>query len=197
MAGISGEEEALLARLDRAFAYQRAALTARQLKVVRLWQRTDREYEAIQAVARGPADPRVLSPQQLMRAVEWRRELYRAIRTGRLPYDLTVYRGVRSLQRTFGVHDADAIEDGPTSFRGFTATSVLRRVALEEFTAPAGALMEIAVSAGTPVLWVAGVGSRRLRRQGELLLPDSVTAQLAGRRREEGLAILAMEVTRA
>lgn len=45
MATISDDEEAVLARLDAAFAGQRAALSARQLAVVRAWQRTAREYE--------------------------------------------------------------------------------------------------------------------------------------------------------
>ncbi len=194
MAGILGEEEALLARLDAAFAAQRAALSARQREVVRLWQRTDREYEAIQAVARGGAGLGRLSRREIAIALENQRELDLAIRTGRLPSELRVYRGVRSLRRTFGVDDPDAVEDGPTSFRGFTAASVFRRVALEEFTAPAGALMEIALPAGAPALWVAGAGSWRLRRQGELLLPNRLRVSVCDRRVEDGLAIFAMEV---
>jgi hypothetical protein len=193
MGAISKEEEALVARLDAAFAGQRAALSARQLAVVRAWQRTDREYELAQAVARSEIDPDGLSPLVAAAALEFQQDLDDAIRSARLPFDLAVYRGVRSRRRTFGVDAPDDIETGPRSFEGYTATSVLRGVALDEFTAPEGALMEIAVPKGMPALWVAGVGTRRLRRQGELLLQDNLEMRICHRRSEYGLCILSME----
>lgn len=106
---------------------------------------------------------------------------------------MTVYRGIRSLRRTFGVDAPEDIEMGARSFEGYTATSVLRAVALDEFTAPEGALMEIEAPKGTPALWVAGVGARRLRRQGELLLQDNLKMMVRRRRSEYGLCILSME----
>lgn len=193
MGAIPDEEEAVLARLDAAFAEQKVALSARQVAVVRAWQRTDREYEAIQAVTRGQSNLGSRSVP-LGQAVEMQQTLDDAVRTGRLAFALSVYRGVRSVRRTFGVDDPDAVAHRPTLFRGFTAASVFRRVALEEFTTPTGALMEIALPAGTPALWVAGVGSARLRRQGELLLPDRLWMRVVDRRVVEGLATFAMEV---
>jgi hypothetical protein len=188
------EEEAVLARLDVAFAEQKAALSARQVAVVRAWQRTDREYELAQAVARSRVDLDRMPPLAAASALEFQQELDDAIETGRLPFDLTVYRGIRSLRRALGVDDPAELVDGPRSFEGFTATSVLRRVAVEEFTAPRGALMEVEVPAGTKALWVAGIGSRRLRRQGELLLQDNLKMRIVRRESEYGLCILSMEV---
>jgi hypothetical protein len=100
LATISDDEEAVLARLDAAFAGQRAALSARQLAVVRAWQRTAREYE----LARSEID-------------------------------------------------LDRMPSAAAS-----AFSVLRRVAIEEFTAPGGALLEVVVPAGVWAMWVAGPG---------------------------------------
>jgi hypothetical protein len=191
---ISSDEEAVLARLDAAFAGQRAALSARQLGVVRAWQRTAREYELAQAVARGTADRGPLSPLVVEQVLEFQRGLDGAIRTARLPFDLTVYRGIRSLRRTFGVDDPADIGCESREFEGYTATSVLRQVAIEEFTAPAGALMEVVVGAGTPALWVAGVGTVRLRRQGELLFGTRLHIRVVGYRQESGLPVLAVEV---
>lgn len=82
MGTISNEEEAVVARLDAAFAGQRAALSARQLKVVRDWQRTDREYELAQAVARSEIDPDELSPLAAAVALEFQQDLDDAIRSG-------------------------------------------------------------------------------------------------------------------
>lgn len=80
---------------------------------------------------------------------------------------------------------------------GYVATSVLRTVALSEFTASAGALMELSIPAGTPALWVAGVGSPHLRRQGELLLPEGMQIYIGDHRREGDLSILSVEVIRS
>lgn len=194
MGGISGEDEAILARLDAAFAEQRAALSARQLEVVRAWQRTDREYELAQAVARSEVDPDDLPAPVAAAALEFQQDLDDAIETFRLPFGLTVYRGVRSLRRTLGVDDPSHIGSDPQEFEGYTATSVLRRVAVEEFTALGGALMELVVPAGVEALWVAGVGSERLRRQGELLLGARLHIRVSGYRREVGLPVLSVEV---
>jgi hypothetical protein len=102
MGGVSKEDEAVLARLDAAFAGQRATLSPRQLAVVRAWQRTDREYELAQAVARSEIDPDDLPSPVAAAALEFQQDLNDAIETFQLPLDLTVYRGVRSLRRTGG-----------------------------------------------------------------------------------------------
>lgn len=184
-----------MARLDAAFAGQRAALSVRQLAVVRTWQRTDREYELAQAVARSRVDLDRMPPPAAASALEFQQDLDDTIETGRLPFDLTVYRGVRSLRRTFGVDDPEHISLGPQQFDGYTATSVLRQVAVEEFTAPSGALMKMALPVGTKALWVAGAGSRRLRRQGELLLKTGLHIRVVEYRWESSLHVPLVEVT--
>jgi hypothetical protein len=118
MGAISGEEEAVLARLDAAFAEQKAALSERQVAVVRAWQRTDREYELAQAVARSWVDLDRMPGWEAAAALDFQQELDDAIETGRLPFDLTVYRGVRSLRRTFGVDAPEHISLGAQQFDG-------------------------------------------------------------------------------
>ncbi len=193
MGAISKEEEAVLARLDAAFAGQRAALSARQLAVVRAWQRTDREYELAQAVARSEVGLDRM-PSAAASALEFQQDLDDAVRSACLPYDLAVYRGIRSLWRTFGVDDPRDVVGREERLSGYVATSVLRRVAIEEFTAPGGALLEVVVPAGMWALWVAGAGAWGLRRQGELLLMDQLQICVSSCRWEGSLPVLSVEV---
>jgi len=69
-------------------------------------------------------------------------------------------------------------------------------VAVAEFTAPNGALLEIEVPAGTPAIWVAGIGATTLRRQGELLLGGGHWIEITRSRVDHGLGVLSAEVLR-
>jgi len=117
-----------------------------------------------------------------------------AIGSTQTPFPMRVYRGVRSVKRTFGLDDARDAVDGVFEFAGYCATSVFREVAVDQFTARDGALMEIALPAGLPALWIAGVGSHALRRQGELLLSDKVRVHVYSHREEGTIEVLSMEV---
>jgi hypothetical protein len=103
-------------------------------------------------------------------------------------------RGIRSIRRTFGTIDPQAVVGRRERLAGYVATSALRRVALAEFTAADGALLEIAVPAGTNSLWIAGVGSPRLRRQAELLFGDRLHIDIVDCRHESDLPVLSIEV---
>ena len=160
-------------RLDAAFAHQRH-LNPDVLASVRAWQRTDRTYELIQQVTRGTgaAD---LRGGDVKRAETMCAHLDLAIASGRMPFDVIVYRGLRNLRRAVGVkHPSDTI-GRRLRLVGYAATTVSRAVAVEEFTGERGVLLQIAVPVGTPALWVAGVGNPKLRRQGELLLRDGIS----------------------
>lgn len=192
--GEKEDQPATLARLDAAFAGQRAMLSKRQLEVARAWQRTSREYELTQAVVRSELDLDQLSRATATSALDFQEALDSAIRSARLPFPLTVYRGIRSIRRTFGSVDPQAVVGRHERLAGYVATSALRSVALAEFTAPGGALLEIAVPADTNALWIAGVGSSRLRRQAELLFGDNLHIGIGGCRREGDLPVLSIEV---
>lgn len=144
--------------VEEAFRGQRDRLTARQLAAIRIWQRTDRSYELVQGLLRGTIDVETLSRAERAHAERLTDDLGDAIECGRTSRPLTVYRGIRSLRRTFGVDRAGQLPKQPDPFRGFTATSIHRDVAVTEFTTTSGAILEIEVPEGTRALWVAGAG---------------------------------------
>jgi hypothetical protein len=179
---------------DEAFAQQPYRLSERQRRAARAWQRSDRTYEYAQRVARGAVDVDELSPAALTRALDFQQDLDDAISTGALPFPAVVFRGLRSLRKTFGVAHAAQTVGLRRREAGYFATSVVRSVALDEFTTPDGALLEVMLPVGTPALWLPLVGSRRLRRQGELLLPDDMQICIKSQRNDSPVAVLSVEV---
>ncbi|MCK9249929.1 MAG: hypothetical protein M0P31_13275 [Solirubrobacteraceae bacterium] len=179
--------------MDEAFADQRARLTREQFAAVREWQRTDRFYEQVQGLVRGTLAVDATSASYA--ALRHRAELLDdAIDSPRTTRPLTVYRGVRSLRWTFGEADPAAVRGPQRTFEGYTAASVLRSVAVDEFVGPAGALLELEVPPGIPALWVAGLGDPRLRRQGEVLFPVELPVQITGVRHDDDLVVLSVQV---
>jgi hypothetical protein len=164
-----GEQADLLARLDAAFAGQRG-LGPAVLSSVRAWQGTDRTYEVVQGAIRAAPD----APSDALKATTIRAHLDHAIASACVPFDLTTYRGLRDIRRGLDVDGLDDVVGRQLRFAGYSATTVSRTVAVNEFTSRRGLLLELEVPAGTPALWVAGIGHASLRRQGELLLPDGL-----------------------
>lgn len=168
--GQDAEQANLFARLDDAFAGQRE-LGPAILASVRAWQRTDRTYEAVQRAIRASANADL---SDALRVTTIRSHLDLAIASACVPFDLVAYRGLRDLRRGLGFEDLDDVVGRQLRFAGYSATTVSRAVAVEEFTSRHGLLLEIEAPAGTPALWVAGVGHPSLRRQGEVLLQDGL-----------------------
>jgi hypothetical protein len=164
----TGAEQELIARLDQAFAHQRD-LDPAILASVRAWQKTDRTYELVQKIARGHSMAGT-SQLQARSASGVRGHLVEAIQSGRLPFPLRVFRGLRDIEVSLGFSRPSRMVGLRTDLTGFCATTVFRSVAAGEFTARQGVVLDLEVPVGTPALWVAGIGDRSLRRQGELLL---------------------------
>lgn len=177
-----------------AFAEQIEQLTDRQREAVRIWQKTDKAYVFAQRIARGDIDIDRLPDDALTSALTFQQAMDDAIDLCRLPSDITLYRGIRHLRRTFSTEDLDRLMGRTIQLEGYCATSVVRRVAIDEFTTPSGALLEIYARRGTSALWVAGVGEQRLRYQGEVLLEDHLQICITGCRDMGALAVLSVEV---
>lgn len=180
--------------MDDAFADQTSRLTLAQRHAVREWQKTDRFYEQVQALARGTLNVDALPPEKYDMLRRQLDRLDAAIRGGLTTSTTTVYRGIRSLRRTFGVASADELPEEPEPFRGYTAASVFRDIAVNEFTGSDGALLEIEVPAGTTALWVAGAGDPKLRRQGEVLFDTDLMVRVTGVRQDRDLLVVSMQV---
>jgi hypothetical protein len=158
--------------LDKAFAHQKH-LDPTLLLSVRAWQGIDRRYELVQRMVREESTA-ILAGGEESRVRTMREHLDIAVASGRAPFAMLVYRGLRDLRRALRIeHPTEAVG---RRFRlsGYTATTVSRSVAVGEFTQEGGGLLEIHVPEGMPALWVANVGSPELRRQGEMLLGDGI-----------------------
>lgn len=171
-----------------------APLTTRQRDAIRTWQRTDRSYELVQGVLRGTIDRATLSRAERARTEGLIDDLAMAVASGRTRRRMTVYRGLRSVRRTFGVDRLADVPADPPPLAGYVATSIHRDVAITQFTAARGALLEVELPADTPALWVAGEGDERLRHQGELLLQDKLRLRIVAARREAELDVLSVTV---
>lgn len=166
----TGAAHELIARLDQAFAHQRD-LDPAILASVRAWQQTDRTYELVQNLVRGRDAEAASQPQ----AIDLRNHLELAIQSGRLPFPLRVFRGLRDTEISLGFSSPARLVGLRISLPGFCATTLFHGVAAGEFTGHRGVLLELNVPPGTQALWVAGVGDHALRRQGELLLGNRTT----------------------
>jgi len=163
---LAGEEpEKLAARLTWIFANQSATATAEQRASVRRWQGRDRFYREVQRAARD--DP--AASDEARRVADDLASL-----AAQLTQQIVVWRGIRSIDNTFGVSSADLHTLIGQTFEidQFFATTVDRRIAWGEFTepAPAPALYRVRVEAGTEAVWIPPVGFPEETLQTELLL---------------------------
>lgn len=112
---------------------------------------TDRTYELVQQVARG--EPIAMADQsRLPTARSARRHLQLAIQSGVTPFPLRVFRGLRNVEASLGVPFPEQAPGRRIDLPGFSATTIFRAVAADEFTARHGVLLELIVPPGTPAL---------------------------------------------
>lgn len=157
--------------LDLAFGPWIRELPIEQRLAVIEWQRTARAYELIQRVARREIAVEDLSPGVAEMVERTGRHLSSAIERSVLPIDLTVYRGIRNLESTFGTASPAELMQVTHREKGFLAGSVHAEIALRDFTTLNGALIVLQVPSGTRGIWVGLTGDPSLSWQGEILLP--------------------------
>jgi hypothetical protein len=187
----TGEEpERLAARLAWIFADQSANATAEQRRSVRRWQGRDRFYEQVQRAVRD--DPAASDEARLVAD-----DL--ASLAAPLTQPIVVWRGIRSVDVTFGVSSAELHTLAGQTFAidQFFATSVDRRIAEKEFTepAPAPALYRVRVEAGTEAVWIPPLGVAEEARQMELLLLPDLEARILAIDESDTPPIVGMEVS--
>lgn len=163
-------------QLDAWIACRAAAATSSQMLAVRDWQRRDgRFYNEVQKAARGATATPV--GDRAMTIAGDLQEL-----TLPLPVDVVVWRGVRNVRAAFGKpgRQLNSLADAWKQMKGFTATSLSRRVAESEFTKPGidPALFRIIAREGTPALWVPPFGRPEEAYQLELLFPPGIAMRV-------------------
>ena len=162
--------------LDAAFRSWGLGLTTEERAALQGWQRLDRTYDEIQhALREGTNDPAL---ESLLGNIA------SSIAKGSMSYDSSLWRGVRSANRTFGVdaNELDSLVKITIKFQGFMATTLSRDVAIREFAVPplvgGAVLMEIDVRRAVPAVWVALVSDPQFKYQQELLLADDTSVRV-------------------
>lgn len=88
-----------------------------------------------------------------------------------LSEDIQVWRGIRSIEDTFGT-TADKLETRPPEIvNRFMSTTVYEHLARDEFTRPSRdpAVPKVTARAGSYAIWMPPIGSPQMAYQGELL----------------------------
>lgn len=184
------QPENLAARLSWIFADQCAHATTQQRQSVHRWQGRDRFYQQVQRAVKDDPD-----------ASDEARDVADDLTTLAAPLTqrVVVWRGIRSIDNTFGVPREKLASLIGRTFEvdQFFATTADRRVAEAEFTEPSTtpALYEIAVQAGTEAIWVPPLGAAEEARQQELLLLPGVETRIVAVDLLGELPIIEVEVS--
>ena len=175
-------------RLDRLFSEQTANATPRQRSAVVRWQGMDRFYAKVQKAIGGTGDPEAMIVAQ---------ELSKLARP--LPEDVELWRGVRSIPKTFHVEpdDVASIDGREWIEERFMGAAVSRDIATPEFThpGPAPAILQIVARAGTRAVWIPPLGKPEHARQSELLLMNGARVRILGVDTSGEIPVIRMEVT--
>lgn len=163
-----------------------------EVSALRRYQAMDRTYELVNRLLRSEPGADELSDEQDAAVRDIVRHLNRTLNRWRTSEPIRAYRGLRS---RVGL---DAVADVPLVTRSFLSTTIVRDVAVGEFTIPPGpggpALLEIDVPVGTPAIWVPPLGDPTLAYQGELLLPRRLPLIVRASRDEAGILVIDCEV---
>jgi hypothetical protein len=167
----SGEE--LAQHLTYLFAEQASSASAQQRASVRRWQGKDRFYQEVQRAAAQDPDASALAMDVVDDLVALAMPL---------PEAVEVWRGVRSVDNTFGVSIAQLSGSVGVESEAerFVATSTSRQVVEREFTEPATspALLRVIAQKGTPAVWIPALGHPKSAGQRELLFMPTARVRI-------------------
>ena len=180
----------LAGRLTEMFRGQTEAASDGQRASVRRWQGMDRFYRQVQRAAAQVLDV----PEEAQAVMEDLIALAEPLRD-----DVVVWRGVRSVDETFGF-PAEHLEDVVGAARvaaQFFATSADRGIVEGEFTEPAisPALLRVRARRGSHAVWVPPLGNEENAGQMELLFLPTVQVRILGVDRSGDMPIVFVEVS--
>lgn len=116
-----------------------------------------------------------------------------------LPEDTEVWRGIRSIDKTFGMARADAGSLSGRQWVGerFMGTTLSREIAISEFThpGPAPAILQVTTRAGAPAVWIPPLGKPKHARQSELLFMQGIRVRILDVDTSGDVPLIRMEVT--
>lgn len=173
--------------LNRLFGEQSAAADTQIRASVQRWQQLGRYYEQVQAAVKdnnpnGEA-VRVALDLQLLAAP--------------LPEDVQVWRGIRSIEATFGA-PIDQLESQPGEIvNRFMSTTAHESVARDEFLhpGPQPALLKVTARSGARAVWMPPIGDPEMAYQGELLFAPGHLLRILRVDREGDPPLIEVEVS--
>lgn len=175
-------------RLDRLFAEQSARATSQQRAAVKRWQGPDRFYDRVQEALGGADDDEAQTVAQ---------EIVKLAQP--LPEDTELWRGIRSISETFGVHatDVESLTGREWRESRFMSTTISRAKTTPEFTHPgsASAILQIVARSGARAVWIPPLGVPNFVRQSELLFVDGTRVRILGVDVSGDLPLIRVEVT--
>ncbi|MGO9041442.1 MAG: hypothetical protein ACLQIK_07300 [Mycobacterium sp.] len=182
--------EELAGRLTEMFRGQTETASDGQRASVRRWQGTDRFYRQVQRAAAQVVDV----PDEAHDVMEDLIALAQPLRD-----EVVVWRGVRSVDETFGVaakHLVDLVGAARAAAQ-FFATSADRGIVEGEFTGPATspALLRVQARRGAHAVWVPPLGNEENAGQMELLFLPTAQVRILGLDRSGEMPIVFVEVS--
>ncbi|TDO18143.1 hypothetical protein EV580_1325 [Mycobacterium sp. BK086] len=176
-------------RMNALFAGQADGATAGQKDLAARWQSLDRYYEQVQAAA--VDDPS--ASEDSIAVAEGLRRL-----TLPLPEDVQVWRGIRSIEATFGTGIEQVAGRPDEIMRRFLSTSVHEQVARDEFTQPGRnpAMLKITAKAGVKAVWMPPLGDPTMAYQGELLFQTGALLRIVDVDTSGEVPVIEVEVSR-
>lgn len=148
--------------MNELFEGQADQVDAGQKASAERWQQRDRYYEQVQAAAVHDEN----ATDESLQVMNDLQDMAIA-----LPEDVEVWRGVRSIEETFGTGIDGLIGRDDEIVRRFMSTTVHKNVARGEFTRPSKspALLKVTAHAGAAAVWMPPIGDPEMAYQGELL----------------------------
>lgn len=162
--------EEVASLLTEVFRWQTEAATDEQRTSVRRWQNRDKFYQQVQRAAA----QEVGVPEEAHAVME---DLITLAEP--LPDEVTVWRGIRSVERTYGVptQHLGTLIGATRQIARFLSTSVDRSIVENEFVEPATspAILRVHAARGTHAVWIPPLGEKQHACQLELLfLPTAL-----------------------
>lgn len=119
-----------------------------------------------------------------------------AIEKGAMPFDLTLYRGIKNFERTFEKTPLDVLPGHPFHDKAFFSTSIHEHRArkfIDDYEE--GCVIVLHVPEGHPAAWLHSVGSGYYAGQNEILLPRDIDLEITTTRIDEGIIYVVGEIT--
>jgi hypothetical protein len=183
----------LVDRLNREFAAWADSLSFEEVEALRYYQ--GKNHQIINRVLRDPGSADALSEDQSFVLRSITQLVDSAIQRSSMPFDLRVYRGLRSYEALFGDLEPEETVGEVIHDPAFVSTSVEAHRAERFMDKDSGFRLEFVVPINHPAAWMPIVGIQAMTAQRELLLPRDTEIEIRAVSTREAIVYLEGEIT--